>query len=175
MVEQRADTVFMRNFLRSRKMLAGFIFSLVRDADAAEDIFQEVSLVALERYSSFREGTDFGAWVREIARRRVRKAWDELRRRSPVMLDPEAIDAVAVAYEGRAENNWDTREKALDKCLDKLTERARRIVEWRYRQSMAFEKIASELGSTANSVQVTLTRARKALRRCIEATAAGAV
>ena len=175
MAGPEANTDFMRNFLKSRKMLAGFIFSLVRDADAAEDVFQEVSLVAVERYSSFEEGTDFGAWVREIARRRVRKAWDGLRRRSAVLLDPEAIDAVAAAHEGRAEDHWGTREKALDGCLEKLTGRARRIVEWRYRQAMAFEKIASQLGSTANSVQVTLTKARKTLRRCIEASVAGAI
>ncbi|MBI3856038.1 MAG: RNA polymerase subunit sigma-70, partial [Planctomycetes bacterium] len=50
-----------------------------------------------------------------------------------------------------------------------LPERHRLIVQYRYKDLLSFEAIAGRLQSTVNSIQVMLTKIRKALRRCAEA------
>ncbi len=160
---------FLQAFLGHRQVLFAFILSIVRERNAAEDIFQEAALIAFEKCAEFQAGTDFGAWVREIARRRILKAREAHASRRLVALEPEAIDAIAAAH-GRSEAGaWQERERALEKCLEKLPERQRLIVRYRYQDLLDFDKIAAKLQSTVNSVQVTLTKVRKALRRCAEA------
>jgi RNA polymerase sigma-70 factor (ECF subfamily) len=159
---------FFQAFLQHRQVLFAFILSIVRERNAAEDIFQDVALVAFEKCADFQAGTDFGAWVREIARRRILKAREAHATRKLVALEPEAIDAIAAAHERSSPEAWRDREKALEKCLEKLPERQRLIVRYRYQDLLDFERIASILKSTVNSVQVTLTKIRKALRRCAE-------
>jgi RNA polymerase sigma-70 factor (ECF subfamily) len=163
---------FLQEFLRHRQILFSFILSIVRNRESAEDIFQDVALIAFDKCATFETGTDFGAWVREIARRRIMKARETAAVRKVVALEPEAIDAIAAAHERAGPEAWQDREKALENCLGKLPERQQQIVRWRYRDLLGFDLIAKKLQSTVNSVQVTLTKVRKALRRCAEATLA---
>jgi RNA polymerase sigma-70 factor (ECF subfamily) len=158
---------FLQAFLQQRQVLFSFIFSIVRGREAAEDIFQDVALIAFDKCATFQAGTDFGAWVREIARRRILKAREGASRR-PVALDPEAIEAIAAAHERAEPESFREREKALERCLEQLPERHRLLVRYRYQELLGFEAIAERLRSTVNSVQVTLTKVRKALRRCAE-------
>lgn len=159
---------FMREFLKSRKMLFGFIVSIVRDKEAAEDIFQDVSMIAFSKCATFQAGTDFGAWLREIGRRRILKA-RETHLRGAIILEPETIDAVAAAYDRRSEEKIVDREAALRECIRSLPERGRRLIEMRYQDAQSFESIARRVQSSVNSIQVTMTKIRKALRRCVEA------
>jgi RNA polymerase sigma-70 factor (ECF subfamily) len=64
---------------------------------------------------------------------------------------------------------WDDRRLAhLPFCLEKLAPQARRIVELFYRDEHKPQEIAARLSWTPAAVSVALSRARKALRECIE-------
>lgn len=160
---------FLQAFLQQRQVLFSFILSILRDRQAAEDVFQDVALIAFDKCAAFEAGTDFGAWVREIARRRILKARETQAIRKMVILEPEAIDAIAAAHDRARGEVWKDREKALEGCLNDLPERHRLIVQYRYKELLSFEAIAGRLQSTVNSIQVMLTKIRKALRRCAEA------
>jgi RNA polymerase sigma-70 factor (ECF subfamily) len=56
----------------------------------------------------------------------------------------------------------------LDECIDALAPQARRIVVLRYQNSMKPRQVAKALGWTAGSVRVALSRARAAIRDCVE-------
>jgi RNA polymerase sigma-70 factor (ECF subfamily) len=148
-------------------MLFAFIYSIVRNRNTAEDCFQDVTMIAFQKCGEFQEGTDFGAWVREIARRRILKA-REGAARAHVLLEPAAIDAVAAAHDRQPDGAWEEREAALRQCLERLPERSRRLVAFRYREALDFDAIAGRVQSTAGSIQVVLSKIRQTLRRCIE-------
>ena len=61
----------VRLLMEHRASLFSYIYTAVRDFDVAEEVFQEVSVAVCESYESFEPGTNFRAWAREIARRRV--------------------------------------------------------------------------------------------------------
>ena len=158
---------FLQAFLQHRSRLFGFIHSILRERDLTEDLLQDVAVVAFGKCATFQDGTDFGAWLREIARRCILKA-REKGKRPLVLLEPEAIEAICLIHDRMTEDAWKERELALRGCVEKLTERGKQIIESRYGESLGFEEIASRYQTTANSVQVTLTKLRKALRRCVE-------
>jgi len=74
-----------RLILKSRHELLAYLYSALPDYHAVEDAFQEVCLVAVQKPAGFRDGTNFAAWARRIARYKLR---EQLRKRPP---DPPSL------------------------------------------------------------------------------------
>ncbi len=159
----------VRAFLEDRDTVLGFILALTRDADAAEEVFQEVGLAVVNEAARGTSVADFGRWVREIARHRTA---DYYRRRTRAgALAGTLEEAVCQAFEEAQISREDARlrERFLAECLDSISGRAREAIERRYRDGMSLAAIASAIGWQAASVKVALSRARKALFDCIQA------
>jgi RNA polymerase sigma factor (sigma-70 family) len=56
----------------------------------------------------------------------------------------------------------------LEECVERLAPQARKIVEMRYRQALKPREVAKLMGWTNGSVHVALSRARAAIRECID-------
>ena len=163
-----SESRLVRDLLESRGMVLGFLFSLTRDADLAEDIFQEVGLRVVEQAAKGADVQSFGPWVREIARNLV---IDHFRRRPAASLDriPDSMAAVVCQAFDEHEPGGEgvrLRQKFLVECLGTLSGRVREAVERRYRDRLALPDIAARIGWGVNSVKVALSRARKALLNC---------
>ncbi len=157
---------FLEEFLRQRTTLAGFIRALIRDPDAAEDVFQETSLVLFREAAKFQEGTNFGAWARSIARNRVREHFH--RRRQPIPLTEEAEQSVVAVFDDFEDDGLDDRRSALARCLDQLGTTARKVIDAYYGQDRDLKTVAVEMDRTPLAVRIVLSRARAALRECAD-------
>ena len=157
---------FLKEFIRHRTLLAGFIRAMLRDPHAAEDVFQETSLVMFREAARFEEGTNFGAWARTIARNRIREHFH--RRRQPVPISEAVEQAVETAF-GEVESDWwAARQTVLARCLERLGATARRVLDAYYGQDRELKAVAAELGRTPLAVRIVLSRARAALRECAD-------
>lgn len=156
---------FLQLFLTHQSDLRAFIGALVRDSQAREDIFQNVSLTLWENFERYDRDRSFGAWARGIA---AKKVMHEHRRnaRFPLLLPPEAIQSVADAYD-RTERAASPRQAALSECLNRLPAKTREILALRYDGELSGETIALRTGSSVAAVHQTLSRARVALSDCI--------
>ncbi|MFW5845887.1 MAG: sigma factor-like helix-turn-helix DNA-binding protein [Planctomycetota bacterium] len=56
----------------------------------------------------------------------------------------------------------------LQRCLERLGARARRLIDGMYRQDLPQERLAEREGMSHAAVRQALSRARAWLRRCIE-------
>src|SRR5215510_4591025 len=83
-LEQQRHEV-LRLLLEHRDSLFGYIYAIVRDFHVAEDLFQESSVAVCQSATDFQLGTSFGAWAREIARRRVLAYFRTSRRASAIL------------------------------------------------------------------------------------------
>ena len=59
------------------------------------------------------------------------------------------------------------RRSILDQCIAKLNPKARRLIEFRYAAGLGTQEIAERVGTTRNTVAVTMSRIRKALTDCV--------
>ena len=64
--------------------------------------------------------------------------------------------------------DWDERRRAIDLCLKKASPAAEKLLKLRYLEDLKPAEIAKRLNTTANSVSVRLSRARDALKECLE-------
>lgn len=127
-----------------------------RDAD---DLVQDVFVVALERVGQLAEPAAFPGWILAIARTRT---LDHLRRRAAVPLVDEPSALPAPTAEARA---------ALA-AIRALPEAYRETLVMRLVEGMTGPEIAARTGMAPGSVRVNLHRGMKLLRDRLGATAA---
>lgn len=157
----------VREFLEYRDVLLGFIFSLTRDPDAAEEVLQNVGLAVVAEAGRGTKVADFRRWVREIARHRTADHYRS--RRLPTVSD-SMLSLVSQSYEESdvEPEGSRLRQKYLLDCLKNITGRAREAIERRYRDRLSPSAIAAAMGWQAGSVAVALSRARRVLFDCIQ-------
>lgn len=151
-------------FLQYQPAIRGYILSIIPDFSLADDVVQETFLVVTRKASTFELGSSFGAWARTIARY---KALEAIRTRKFETLSEEVLAALGTEDCGFA-GETDERIALLRTCIDELAPQAKKSIRYRYEQDHLPPQIASLLGCTVPSVNVTLSRARSFLRECVE-------
>jgi len=160
------DTI-LRMLLTQRSTLLAYILSIVRDEHLAEDVFQDVSVLALNKREEIRDPEALLVWIRRAARFKALAALDQ-HARGPASFDDSILDLLDADWQHFDSLSPDAMTDALRHCLGELTENNRRVVSMRYGQNLKSGRIAELLGRTAHSVYVALTRIHKQLAACIE-------
>lgn len=161
----------LRLLLTGRTLLLAYIRSIVRDPHLAEDIFQDVSIVALRKRDEIVDETHFRAWVRRTARL---EAMNVLRReqKQRVALPQAVLDALESHWDNRDQEIVRQRAEWLAECLGRLSQRAQQLVRWRYGDGTSPGQLAERLGRPINTIYVALTRIHRALAECVRRKAA---
>ena len=112
-----------RALLVHRDSLFSYILGLVRDPVAAEDLFQQVSLVILKKDQGTLRVEKFGPWSRELAKRTVLAHWKQ-ERRGRRLLSEAALGRVESAFERQGDDAdlVHARLEGLRACLARLPE-----------------------------------------------------
>ena len=168
MPEEQSTSQVVRLLMEHRAALFSFIYTAVRDFDVAEEVFQEVSVAVCESHASFRTGTNFSAWAREIARRRILAEWRSTNR-FPGLLSDDALRQIQAGFDN-AESHWTVRNRmsALRSCLSTLSPTVRRMLELRYVNQLSMDEIATQMERKGESIRKALYRTRRALCACID-------
>src|SRR5688572_18833662 len=88
----------IRQFQCERVRLLAYIRSLVGDPDLTEDIFQEVSVIVLQKAQNFDATRDLQAWCRGIARNFIKRERSRSRR-VKLFDNDQMIDLVTTAFD----------------------------------------------------------------------------
>jgi len=157
----------IREFQRDRFHLIGYIRSLVGDPDLTEDLFQEVTVVVLQKSAEFEEGKDLQAWCRGIARNLVLRE-REKSARLRVFEGDRILDLVDAAYSERTtEDSVEAQRSLLRRCMELLGSGPRELLTLRYGSELSLRQISTKLERTEGAVQVALSRIRKWLGDCV--------
>ena len=163
----------MQLLFAARMRLHAATWVVVRDAQAAEDIFQNVALKALTKDVSFEHEGALLSWATISARR---EAIDWLRKRKPEVRAPdedvlELLDADAAREPRAAESG---RMAALRDCIEKIPPDSRRLLELRYFEGRSCDEVAGAAGIGLDAVYQRLSRLHRQLKVCIERQLGGA-
>lgn len=141
------------------------------DSERADDISQQVFLTAWQRLPSMNAGLVFWPWLEGITRNHLFNEWRRVQRERGFR------QRYTVAWLAEQETGESAAEDAetllrqmesLRSCLDGLPANLRQMVKLRYDEGCSSEKIATQLGRSADAVRQTFVRLREKLRGCIE-------
>ena len=160
----------IRQLLEMHDELHGFIYSIVRDYHVAQDLLQEVSMVAIDQVQRGEEILNLRAWVKQVARHQVMNHWRERRRHRANMPVEELANVAAEAF---SEFNDDAQvvadeREALHRCLGQTPERMRTMLRLRYLEQRDFSVIAKTVGRNEDAVRQAISRTRRLLAECLQ-------
>ncbi len=161
------EETLVRTLLSERASLLAYIWSIVRDGELVEDVFQEVSLLAVRNCAEFREEKALPTWLRRTARFRALAALRD-RHRDAQRFSDEVLDKLDACWDEHTIDSTELRLAALRHCLPQLSPRSRHIVALRYIEGLSSTQVAERLGRNVRTIYVGLTRIHKALRECMQ-------
>lgn len=161
-----AHDELVRHLLADRAKLLAYIWVIVRDEHAAEDVFQDVSMLALYKRDEIRDADHLMQWLRAVARNKSLHLLRD-RRTAPGPLDDDVVEMMTPHFARHDQlDNLDVID-AIKHCKSKLTPNAQQIIEARYRDGLTGAALADRFQRSVNTVYQALTRAHRALAECI--------
>jgi len=155
--------------------LRAFVRALGADEAFVDDLAQEAFIVAYRRLGDFEAGTNFGRWLRGIARHLVVNERRKEARRSRLL--PLVVADILLHRDPdgtAAPTDFVRLLPVMQECVGQLPPRNRELLQRRYAGGVNATTLARELRLNADSVRQTLLRIRVAVKECIERKSAGA-
>ena len=162
-----SEQEILRTLMKSRDRIAAAAWVVVRDAHAAEDIFQNVALKALVKEVSFEAEGAVLSWA-FITARREGIDWLRRHRKESTGLDPEILELLEQEWLSETARSGEIRMEALRACLKTLPEKSSRLLRLRYFEGNSCREVAKKLGTELNAVYKRLSRLHEGLKQCIE-------
>lgn len=162
------DSAFTTLVTRFQPLVFRWALTFARDADEAEDIAQEVFVVAHQQLSNYRSDGSLEAWLYSITRRSAGQMRRTTRRRSRLSLSPLAAperDVYSTDPGGRVD-----RERVgalIREMFENLPLRQREIFDLVDLQGLTPGEAAERTGMKPVSVRASLFKARQAIRNGI--------
>jgi len=151
--------------------LFGYIHSLVRNLDDADDLFQQTSLVLWRQFEHFDRNRSFLAWACGVARLEVSN-FVRSRSRKRLYFSDELNLLLIDAQTEIERDELDGHRDALAGCVQKLRPRDRELLEECYSDRGNVSEVAEKTGRIPQSVHNSLRRIRRALFECVHRTLA---
>ncbi|MGO9114362.1 MAG: sigma-70 family RNA polymerase sigma factor [Thermoguttaceae bacterium] len=158
---------FHRLFLENQRRLFGFVLTFLPRIDQAEEVFQNVCVILLDKFDQFEPDTSFIRWACQIARYEVLSFRRQCQRKHCSLSEAE-IELLAERQLDMGPQ-LESRQTALRHCLKRLRLEDRRLIEARYAGNTNSRALAESLQMCENTVYKALGRIRRALRRCVDA------
>ncbi|MHB9025077.1 MAG: RNA polymerase sigma factor [Armatimonadota bacterium] len=164
-------------FTRHRERVYRHLMRMVREADTAEDLIQEVFLRVWQRGEQWDGRGACTAWLLRIATNLALNQFRTLRRRREIPLEaPSAgfdeedspapgwmVDAAAHGPDALCEQA--EQQQALQRLVDTLPEEKRQVIRLVHEAEMDLHEVAAILGIPEGTVKSRLFYARKQLAR----------
>jgi len=161
---------FTRQLVAAQPAFHGFLFSLVHDRHATDDLLQELACRLWLKFPEYDRGKPFVAWGLGFARL-LAFEWRRKQARLPLPLDDETLNALAETA-AECSPRHDARSEALRGCLRFLTDHQRHALQLRYQEERTVEEIAGLWKRTTMAVYKVLKRSHEALLDCMRKTLA---
>jgi RNA polymerase sigma-70 factor (ECF subfamily) len=173
MTDEQAKRIRFAEHLREHQSrLLGYIHTLVRDVNDADDLFQQTAVILWNKFDAYDPARSFLSWACGVARLEVSN-FIRSRSRKKLYLSDDLNLLLIEAYDEMPEPEPEDRREALTRCLSKLRERDRELLLKAYdEEADGVTAMADRMGRSSQSVHNSLRRIRLALYECIRTTLA---
>jgi len=157
---------FLEVFTSAQLRIMTYIWSMIQDQNARQDVYQETTLALWKSFHTYRPDQEFQSWALGVARHQVLRYWRMRDRDRLVFGEPLLAE---LAQEGvEMVNEYESRQAALNHCLQRLPARQRDLVRQFYGEGKSASDVAEQWGRSVHAVYKSLKLLRKTLLKCVE-------
>jgi len=164
-----AQQRFLSLFLRSEREMFRYVAVLVPNVTDAEDIVQQTAMALWEKFDAYDPSQPFTPWACRFALNKAHQ-WIERRQRWQALLDHGLAEEL-VQRRQELQPEFELRLKHLERCLRKLPEEQRSLVQGYYYERVGIETLAERSSRSAAATYKMLQRIRHTLQQCVESQA----
>lgn len=156
-------------FLLNYGLVMTVAFSHAPAPELSKDIAQEAFLEFLQEASETMVEQERRSVLRKVVRRVAKRLWDEKKRHAPQKLQRIGEHLAQIVSQNNDERtSYEEELYALNRCLRKLPDKSRFLVEQHYFMANPSETIAQQLNVSRTAIFQSLYRIRTKLRECVE-------
>jgi RNA polymerase sigma-70 factor (ECF subfamily) len=162
------ESQILKALMEWRNRISAAAWLIVKDAHAAEDIFQNVALKAITRNVEFKAEAALVSWA-FITARREGIDWIRRHHRVSMGLSDDLMKILEMEWVAQSDKKSSgERMDALSTCLEQVPEKSKSLLKLRYFEGYNCIEIAGKIGIELNAVYKRLSRLHHGLRDCIE-------
>ncbi|MDF1756185.1 MAG: sigma-70 family RNA polymerase sigma factor [Verrucomicrobiales bacterium] len=171
MPENSTDPDFHEPFVRALTKYERIVRAYIRSSgisrpEDVDEIMQEVSLVAWEKFGQLENVDEFPKWACVIARYEILN-FRRKHARDRLVLNEKVFDLLLEESLEETTPN-ESRLNTLQDCLRELPESSRKLVLAAYEPGSTIDSLAAGTNKNANALYQQLWRLRKILAQCVE-------
>jgi RNA polymerase sigma-70 factor (ECF subfamily) len=156
----------LKMLVAERGRLLGFMYTVCRDRELAEDMFQNLVVITTEHSPEVETREQFFSWARTTSRYGLYNAMRKQRRAIP--LTDSVLTFLEDEWEAAYRDRGSSQADALEECMRSLTPNVRNLLWLRYDMGLTCAEVAEKLNRRLNAVHVALSRTYRVLAQCIE-------
>ena len=170
-VERSFQAEFAEYLRQAQTRLYGYIHSLVRDLNDADDLFQQTAVILWKKFGEYDRRRSFFTWACGIARLEV-ASFLRGRSRQRLYFSDDLSLLLVEAQAELTDRELEDRRDALARCIEHLRPSDRTLLAECYGDEEGVHGAAGRRGRSTQSVYNSLRRIRRALFECIARTLA---
>jgi len=165
---EQADSTrdFVALWTRNTRRIFAYVLTLLPHWADAEEVLQETSTLAWERFDQYEPGTNFCAWACRIAYYKVLEH-RRRKKRDAVCFSEPLVEVIDKHFEQETRTS-ERRAEALRECLEKLTPRDRELIQLRYEPDATVKSVAARVDRSVDAIYKALRRIHDALFDCVQ-------
>jgi RNA polymerase sigma-70 factor, ECF subfamily len=165
--ELHRDADFAGQLRTHQVQIFAYIYSLVRNLDDADDLFQQTSLAMWNKYDRYDPSRSFVAWACGVARFEVSN-FVRARSRQRLYFSDDLSLLLIEAQESLKQDQVEERREALAQCVKRLRKRDQQLIEACYGDESRVPEVAKEWDRPPRSIHNSLRRIRRSLFECVQ-------
>ncbi|MBD1388677.1 sigma-70 family RNA polymerase sigma factor [Neiella sp. HB171785] len=164
----RSDS-FIQLFEADKRRIYAYIYAFVHDKDAADEIFQETSVLLWRDFDKFEADSNFSKWANGIVFNRVR-SYRRLDKRFKLGLSDDLAEQVAatIAQSDPLGHESEKRWRALQACRALLPNTLQQLYCDFYIENASAPVVAERTGRSVFAIRKSVQKLRKKLFDCID-------
>lgn len=160
-LQQRDLGVFEEFYKSHRPRLRSFIFSIVKDEQSADEVFNDTMMTVWNKIEGFGGRSKLSTWTFTIAYRLALRALKKNKKEIP----KEEIEVEEYADNSFEQNVSDNKIRdALVKAIEALPEAQSTVVKLAYFHDMGYREVAEVLDCPVDTVKTRMFHARRKLK-----------
>ena len=160
----RLTQKFLDYYVQNQKRIHGYILSVTSNWSDAEDILQDTTALMWQKFDEFQDGTSFSSWGIQIAKFKILEHRRKNKKHSD--LSDNVIDELMEHAEHR-QGKYNSTQKALERCLKKLSVNDYKLVQMRYMQNNSVKDMAVQLERPVQGLYKVMARIHSSLLLCV--------
>lgn len=166
----RDDEKFMQHLTNCQRDLRAFILGMTPTKSDADDVLQEVNLAIWKKRHLYDPGQSFIRWAFGFAAMEIR-SYRNRKSKKHLWFNDEVLETIAESWPSDT-SVMEQQRDALTDCVKKLGSIEQKLINGFYGSQYTAQELAESSGKPLSTVYKILSRARRALRVCVQRTLA---